>query len=296
MIAYSDSETKRTTTFGQRRTWGTVSGWADERDAFIRAFSGAYIFGIPLLFTMEMWWVGKHADVWKLLVFLLVALLANFGLAYAAGFKRKTGFLPHVDQAVDAMAVGIVGGAAVLLILNQIHPGLPLGAIIGKVTLQAIPLSIGASVSNQVFRGSRNGSDDGNGSTLSPWQGFFSDVGATAIGGVFIGASIAPTDEVPMIAAALDYWHLIAVIAFSLLVSYGIVFASGFDLQRAEGPFQHPFTQTMLAYVVSLAISFLSLYLFNQVMLDDPLLTIAEQVIVLGLPTTVGGAAGRLVV
>lgn len=294
-IAYSDCETIGTAASGQWRAWDIVTGWADERDAFIRAFAGAYIFGIPLLFTMEMWWIGKHADVWKLFVFLLLALLANFGLAYAAGFKRKTGFLAHIDQAVDAMAVGIVGGAVVLLILNQIHPGLPIGAVIGKVTLQAIPLSIGASVANQVFKGSRNGSDDDD-TSLSAWQGFFSDVGATAIGGIFIGASIAPTDEVPMIAAALDYGHLIALIAFSLLVSYGIVFASGFDSQRAEGPFQHPFTETMLAYVVSLAISFLTLYLFNQVMLDDPLLDIAEQVIVLGLPTTVGGAAGRLVV
>ena len=272
-----------------------MTGWANERDAFIRAFSGAYIFGIPLLFTMEMWWIGKHADTWKILALLIIALIANFGLAYAAGFKRDTTFVTHIDEAIDAMAVGIIGGALVLLILNRIAPGDPIGSVLGKITLQAVPLSIGASVANQVFSGRRNGDDDG-GDPLSPWQGFLSDIGATAIGGVFIGASIAPTEEIPMIAAGLDYWHLLALIVFSLLLSYGIVFASGFDSQRAEGPLQNPFAETMLAYVVSLGISFLSLYLFNQVMLDDPLLSIAEQVIVLGLPTTVGGAAGRLVV
>lgn len=274
-----------------------VSGWAEERDAFIRAFAGAFIFGVPLLFTMEMWWIGEHGDAWKLLAFLGVALLANFGLAYAAGFKRETTLGSHIDEAIDAMAVGIVGATVMLTILNQIRPGDPLGSIVGKIALQAVPLSIGASVANQVFSEDRSRQGNDNGEEPMPaWQGVVSDVGATAIGGVFIGASIAPTDEIPKIAAALDYWHLIALVAFSLLLSYGIVFASGFDGQRAEGPFQHPFTETMLAYIVSLVISFIALYLFNQIMLDAPLLTIVEQVIVLSVPTTIGGAAGRLVV
>jgi putative integral membrane protein (TIGR02587 family) len=276
-----------------------VTGWAEERDAFIRAFAGAFIFGVPLLFTMEMWWIGEHGDAWKLLAFVGVALLANFGLSFAAGFKRETTFISHIDEAVDAMAVGIVGAAVMLTILNQVRPGDPLGSIVGKIALQAVPLSIGASVANQVFSQDRNRQGDTNGDgdePMSTWQALFADVGATAIGGIFIGASIAPTDEIPMIAAALDYWHLIALVAFSLLLSYAIVFASGFDGRRAEGLFQHPFTETMLAYVVSLLISFIALYLFNQIMLDDPLLTIVERVIVLSVPTTIGGAAGRLVV
>lgn len=278
-----------------------MNGWAEERDAFIRAFAGAFIFGVPLLFTMEMWWIGEHGDAWKLLAFLGVALVANFGLSFAAGFRRETTFVMHIDEAVDAMAVGIVGAAVMLTIMNQVRPGDPLGSIVGKIALQAVPLSIGASVANQVFDEGRGRQGNGNGDhagvePLPRWQELFSDVGATAIGGVFVGASIAPTAEIPMISAALDYWHLIALVAFSLLLSYGIVFASGFDRNRAEGPFQHPFTETMLAYVVSLVISFIALYLFNQVMMDDPLLTIVEQVIVLAVPTTVGGAAGRLVI
>jgi putative integral membrane protein (TIGR02587 family) len=280
-----------------------VDSWKDELDAFLRAFAGAYIFGIPLLFTMEMWWIGKYATGWQLLTFIGVALIANLGLTYAAGFKHESTFATTIDETVDAVAVGIVGATVMLAVLNQIRPGDPLDVVLGKIVLQAVPLSIGASVANQVFgtrrnRKSRAGSGNGstNGDTLPPWQALFSDVGATVIGGIFIGASIAPTDEIPMIAAALDYWHLIAVVLFSLLLSYGIVFASGFDGQPDEGLFQHPFTETMLAYLVSLGVSFGALYLFGQITFDDPLLSIAEQVIALAVPTTVGGAAGRLVV
>lgn len=273
--------------------------WADELGDFVRAFAGAYIFGIPLLFTMEMWWIGEHIGPWKLLTFVGVALVANFGLTYAAGFKRESTFRTTIDETIDVVAVGIVGATVMLLILNQIGPDEPLESMLGKIVLQAVPLSIGASVANQVFgtraeRRSRQGEQ--NGQRLTPRQAFFSDVGATAAGGVFIGASIAPTEEIPMIAAALDYWHLLAVVAFSLLISYAIVFASGFDEPGQEGLFQHPFTETMLAYVVSLLVSFAALYLFGQIGFDDPLQSIAEQVIVLGVPTTVGGAAGRLVV
>ena len=74
------------------------SGWGRELDDLTRAFSGACIFGIPLLFTMEMWWIGKYADPWKLIAFLLVALVANFGFTYAAGFKRERGFRSTINN------------------------------------------------------------------------------------------------------------------------------------------------------------------------------------------------------
>lgn len=265
---------------------------------FIRAFSGAYIFGIPLLFTMEMWWIGQYADLWKLLVFLGLAFIANLGLTYAAGFKRRSTFGTTVNQAVDAVAVGIVAATIMLLLLNQIRLSEPLDSIVGKIVVQAVPLSIGASIANQIFstRGEKSRQGESHGEPMGPWHSFFSDVGATIIGGIFIGFSIAPTDEVPLIAAALDYRHLVAVIGFSLLASYMIVFASGFDQASPQGLFQRPFTETTLSYVVSLAVSFVALYLFDQIEMGDPLLSMLEETLVLGVPATVGGAAGRLVI
>lgn len=275
-----------------------MNAWARERDDFLRAFSGAYIFGIPLLFTMEMWWIGQYADLWKLLVFLGLAFIANLGLTYAAGFKRQSTFGTTVNQAVDAVAVGIMAAAIMLFLLNQIRPSEPLDSILGKIVVQAVPLSIGASVANQIFgkRGEKSRQGESHGEPMGPWHSFFSDVGATMIGGIFIGFSIAPTEEVPMLAAALDYPHLIGVVGFSLVVSYMIVFASGFDQASSQGLFQRPFTETALAYAISLLVSFLALYLFDQIEMGDPLLSMVEETLVLAVPATVGGAAGRLVI
>ena len=276
----------------------TANAWAQEARDFTRAFAGAYIFSIPLLFTMEMWWIGEYAEGTRLMVFLAIALIANFGLNYVAGFRADGTVFGALEQAVNSLAVGIVAAGALLLILDRIQPSDPLESIVGMVAIQAVPLSIGASVANQVFGqfGERSRGGDEPRHFLPAWKELLNDVGATAIGSIFIAFSIAPTDEVPMLAAGMNYAHVVALAGFSVLLSYGIVFASEFDRSRPSGPFQHPMSETILAYVVSLAIAALALYLFHQVDSSDPLYSIVKQVVVLGLPATVGGAAGRLVV
>lgn len=275
-----------------------MNAWKNELQDIVRAFAGAYIFGVPLLFTMEMWWIGEYINPVRLYVFLGAALVANLGLTYVAGFKRQSTFVTSIDEAVDAVAVGLIAGAVMLAILNQIGFGDSLHSVLGKIAVQAIPLSIGASVANQVFgtTGNKQRQGEGTAMRLSPVKALLSDIGATVIGGVFIGFSIAPTDEVPVLASALEYRHLMALIGFSLLISYVIVFAGGFQGESPPGLFQRPATETILAYIVSLLVAFGSLYLFGLVDFGDPPLSIIQQTIVLGVPTTVGGAAGRLVI
>ena len=75
-------------------------------------------------------------------------------------------------------------------------------------------------------------------------------------------------------------------------------FFSGFSARshKQPGPFQLPITETALAYSLSLLVSFGALLLFDHVDLSDPPAHIPTLVIVLGLPATVGGTDGRLVV
>lgn len=277
---------------------GSRAAWSNEIHAFTRAFSGAYIFGIPLLFTMEMWWIGEYADRWKLLAFVVLALGANFGLSWVSGFRRESTVAGAVEEAIEAVAVGVVAATAMLLVLNRISWDEPLDSAIGIILIQSVPLSIGASVANEVFGrpGDRRGNAHGAHRHLPAWQELLSDIGATIIGGFFIGFSIAPTEEIRMLASGLDLAHLLAIVGFTLLVSYAIVFASGFDRPTPGGPFQQPLSETALAYVVSLLVALVALYLFDQIDFGQPLQSVMQQAIVLGVPTTVGGAAGRLVV
>jgi putative integral membrane protein (TIGR02587 family) len=281
--------------------------WRDEFRDLLRAASGGFIFAVPLMYTMEMWEIGVTAELWKLLLFVGVAFAINLGLAHShkGGFKADTNWFATIEQAVDALAVGLLGGALVLLVLNQIGPGDSAEGMLGRVLVQAVPLSIGAAVAAAIFgpRGdrSREGDDeDGEDKDKGPtaWQAFLSDVGATCLGAIFLAFSIAPTDEVSVLAVDLSPRHQIAVIFLSLLLSYMIVFVSGFSSTSGKqpGPFQLPITETALAYTLSLLISLGALVLFDRVNFSDPPAHILTLVIVLGLPATVGGAAGRLVV
>lgn len=272
--------------------------WEEELTDFTRAFAGASVLGIPLAFTMEMWWIGQTISLSYLLILLTVGFVMNLGLAHVAGFRNQHSLIMSVNQSIDALAVGVVSSGILLISLNQLQFTDGLAQGVGMVLSLAVPLSLGASVAREIFSGrtSRQVDEDEDGDSLSMWQGVAADVGATAVGGVFIGLSIAVTDEVPMISAGLSRWNIFAIIGLSLLFSYIIVFASGFDEKSPPGPFQHPFTETMLAYVISLGVAFAMLLIFERLTLDDPLTEMMRQTVVLALPATIGGAGGRLVI
>lgn len=126
------------------------------------------------------------------------------------------------------------------------------------------------------------------------------DIGATLIGAMIIAFNIAPTDEIPMLAAAISPPWQLAIIAASLLISYGIVFVAGFTYQakrhQQRGFFQRPLSETVMAYLVSLVASAFMLFFFHKLSFDDPWSVWLGYTLVLGLPATVGGAAGRLAV
>ena len=275
--------------------------WREELRGLVRAFSGAFLFGIPLLYTLEMWWLGDLSGPGHLLITLGITLAANFGLVTAAGFKDGRSLFSRIEQTMDAVAVGAVGAAIVLLTLNQLSLDQAPLAMLGKVVVQTLPLSIGASLANIVFKGNegREGDDEEGSRMPSWWHALFNDVGATAIGAAFIASSVAPTEEVPMLAARMEYWHLLALIGLTLTTGYVIVFASGFDpaaKRDREHLFQHPATETTLSYLVSLAVAFGVLALMKQIGADQPPAFVLTQTLVLGFPAMVGGAAGRIAV
>ncbi|MGQ0602479.1 MAG: TIGR02587 family membrane protein [Anaerolineales bacterium] len=265
----------------------------------MRAFGSAFLFGVPLLYTQEMWQTGAHTALWKLLVYLALAFVINIMLVYFSGFKRQRTFRHSVMQAVDALAVGVAASATLLVILNRVAVGDSLASTLARIAMQTVPLSIGASLANALFseHQSRRGQEDVPVST-DPAYALLNDVGATIGGGLFIGFSIAPTDEVRLLAAHLSLWHALALLLFSLLLTYLIVFANAFSAEHKKTdqtlPFQHPLTETALAYCVSLLVAAVVLYLFNQYSLLDPFYSISAKVLVLGLPVAIGGAAGRV--
>jgi putative integral membrane protein (TIGR02587 family) len=102
-----------------------------------------------------------------------------------------------------------------------------------------------------------------------------------------------------MLAFQMTPFHEAALIILSLGITYMVVFEAGFSDEQKRlqqrGLFQDPFSETVIAYITSLLVAGVLLWLFHNVQVGDGLRSIFSQMIVLGLPASIGGAAGRLV-
>jgi putative integral membrane protein (TIGR02587 family) len=282
--------------------------WAREIDDLIRGASGGFLFGIPLLYTMEVWWIGSYATPFHMLVALATTFCVVLLLNQTAGFRR-TEDIRLRDAAMDtveALAIGILCTATVLFLLREITTTTPLNEVVGKIVFESVPFSLGVALTRQFLSA---GDDSGEDSQAQQRREIIhdrrlnatlADVGATLIGALIIAFNIAPTDEIPMLTAALSPPWVLALMAASLLISYGIVFEANFANQerreQQEGLFQRPLSETIMSYLVSLAAAMFMLWFFRQLTFDDPWQLWLNYTLVLGLPATVGGAAGRLAV
>jgi len=292
------------------------AGWRQEAGDLVRAAAGGFLFGVPLLYTMEVWWYGSWVDPRWMLGALGVSLVVVMVLTRTSGFRnvRDTTWRDAAFDGIVIVAIGVLCAAAILFCIRELTLATSLEESVGKVVFEAIPFAIGAALARQFLerreREEEDEDDDGeaDGGGLADALGgddpvigrTLADAGAAAVGALVLCLSIAPTDEIPLIASAMSPPWLLALMAASLLISYAIVFEADFSDQAGrrlhEGPFQRPFAETVGAYVISLSVAALALLFFQRIGPDQDWGTWLAWTVVLGLPATIGGAAGRLAV
>ena len=272
----------------------------------VRAISGGLLFGIPLLFTMEVWWLGSSTEPGPMVAVLASTFLLALLLNRTSGF-RSTKDVRLVDAAVDAVeavALGIVSVLAVLFALEEVTFDTPMREVLGKAIYEAMPFGIGVALAHHFLRRGRSADDEEGGTASAAADdqigATVADVGATAIGAVFVAFNIAPTDEVSMLAARMGPASLFSLVAISLVVSFCIVFVAGFSNEEQrhaqQGILQRPVTETFACYLIALLCSAAMLWFFQRLDPAAPWGATLRDVVVLGLPASVGGAAGRLAV
>jgi uncharacterized membrane protein len=120
---------------------------------------------------------------------------------------------------------------------------------------------------------------------------------ATFLGAILFAFNIAPTVETMEIAYSVNWWHIVAVALFSLLVSWLVVFetrADGLD-DTDRAILKGRLVSTLFSYVIALFASYLMLWLFGYL---DPSMPLGMQLpttVILGYAATLGGAAGRII-
>lgn len=280
--------------------------WSTQLGDIIRGASGGFLFGTPLLYTMEVWWIGSQISPPIMLAILFVTFIVVFLLNRTAGFRKTKSkqLLDNVIDSVEAMTIGIVCACLLLILLREIQVGTSLNEALGKIILESVPFALGAALADGFLSGDRwsfsDSEDDSKKAESDSLNATLSDIGATLLGATIIAFNIAPTDEVPLLNAAASPPILLAIIAASLLISYIIVFEAGFTTQQKrqqqQGIFQRPISETVASYLVSLIAAACMLFFFNRLTFEDPWTLWLSYTIILGLPASIGGAAGRIAI
>ncbi|WCR18703.1 TIGR02587 family membrane protein [Paracoccus alcaliphilus] len=259
---------------------------------FGRAAGGALIFSLPMLMTMELWSLGFYLDRLRLLLLVVVTLPLLVLLSRHIGFERTRGWRSDVFDSLIALGVAAVISAVVLFLLGVIDAETSLDAVLGKISIQMIPASIGALLAkSQLGAGS---GDDPEEQDESWWGELF----LMAVGALFLGLNTAPTEEVMVISYQMTHWHALALVVLSLLLMHGFVFSVGFaggsEVSSEERWWSAFIRMTLPGFIIALTVSFCLLWLFARtdgLSFDSALMA----TIVLAFPCAIGAAAARLI-
>jgi putative integral membrane protein (TIGR02587 family) len=257
---------------------------------YVRAAGGGLIIGLPLLFTMEVWFHGFVLPWWKILILLGVAFAIVLGYNAVAGFRRDRTVADLLIDSTIAFGMGIVIAFAALILLGRIDGTTSLRDAAGKVGLEAIPIAFGASLAATQLGGGDTGGSSGTGP--------FARLLVAAGGALLFAINVAPTEEPLMLGIEASPLLLLAVIGVSLLITFALVFYADFGGRRrapGESLLEHPWSETITAYAISLFVSLLLLWSFGRTD-GSSVQAIAGMTVMLAVVASVGAAVARLIV
>lgn len=256
-----------------------------------RAVGGAVIFGLPLMMTMEMWWLGYYIDPLRLLSLLLLSFPLLVGVSSVIGFTDSRELIDNIIDVFVAYAFGFLVSGVALYFFNTLHLDDSPGINFNTVMLQAIPASLGALLGrSELGSGEHDRMEE---------KGWGDEIVVLAVGALFLALNVAPTEEIPMISYQMSSWHLLGLFITTLLVMYVFVVAGSYSEGRrgegAPGSVSGYVYYTSVAFLVAASISLFMLWVFGR---TDGLSfsSVIFNTIVLSFPAGIGAAAARLII
>ncbi len=269
----------------------------------VRAAGGGLLIGLPLLYTLEMWAHSFLLPSWKIVLLIGVAFIVVVGYSAVSGFRRERTWAELLIDSVQTMGIAAVVATLALLLLGRIGLETGLRDAIGKIALEMIPVAFGVSLAGAQLASPDDDPEDAEDQGSDVADG----AGVGAFGRLFIAAgaallfalNIAPTEEPVLLGIEAEWWLLFLTIPASLLITLGLVFYADFrggrEFKVGDSPLDHPLTETLAAYAVSLLVALLLMWAFGRTD-GASVSTIVGQTLMLALVASFGAAAGRLLV
>jgi putative integral membrane protein (TIGR02587 family) len=263
-----------------------------------RAVGGAIIFALPLLMTLEMWELGSRITPARMAALLLATLPMLVFLSAYSGFESTVRIFHDILDAFVAIALAAVAAAITLSAVAVLTTDSSFTDWVGKIALQVVPGSIGALLAQSQF-GARRGDDEEPSRGKTPRGGnvrHAAELGIMAVGALFLGLNVAPTEEIQIIASRASDVHMAMLVLFSVVLIHAFVFALEFRGHHAgaASAWSALVRFSLPGYAIALALSAFLLWIFGR--FDGQSVDQALQLsVTLAFPSAVGAAAARLI-
>lgn len=260
-----------------------------------RAYAGALIFALPMLMTMELWWIGFYVDPLRLALLTAATIPILAGLSSFVGFESTSDWRDDLKDACIAYGTGWTAAALILLVFGVVTAATPAETLFGQIAIQAVPAGIGAMLARSQLGSRSERREEERKKEQATYGG---ELFLMAVGAIFLALNVAPTEEIVLIAFKMTLWHTLALIALSLVIMHGFVFAVEFQGSHSLPPgtaFWNAFVRfTVAGYALALLMSACILWTFGRAegMALEPFL---KTIVVLGFPAAIGAAAARLI-
>ncbi|HEU0298838.1 MAG TPA: TIGR02587 family membrane protein, partial [Longimicrobium sp.] len=229
-------------------------------------------------------------------LFMLVMIPILVILDHYSGFQHTTSWSEDMEDGMIAFGVGLVTSFIILLLFGVVDFSQPLREVVGKVAIQSVPASLGAVLASSLL--AIPGAGDGPVDERKEEAGYWAEVFFMAAGALFLAFNVAPTEEMILISFVMTPWHGLALVAASLAMVHGFVYASGFrgTPGAPEGtPARSLFLRfSVVGYAVALLVSAYVLWTFGRYE-GGTFTSYLMMAVVLGLPASLGAAAARLI-
>jgi putative integral membrane protein (TIGR02587 family) len=244
---------------------------------------------------MEVWWASFIASPSRLAALVAFTFLLLLGYNRFAGLRHDASWLEVAIDSVEELGLGILTAAGILFLIGRIGGSMPREEIVAKIAVEAVVVAIGFSVGSAQLGSS--GEDTGKGSgpeqkNPTLWQ----QIVMGMCGAILLGANVAPTEEIVMIAVETSPLRLagVALLSFALCGSVlHFMDFKGADRRAAASHHVDVIAGTAITFAVGIVTAAVLLWFFGRFAGMDPGV-IARQVVVLALPAALGAAAGRL--
>lgn len=270
---------------------GSTRPIPDTLKQYGRAVAGGMLFAVAALYTMEIWWQGYTTPPHVVLTAFCGMLLVLAAYAHYDGFEDSNSLLDNAFEAMESVALGFVIAAVILLLVGQLPLGASAYELVARVTMTGIHASIGVAVGTAQL-----GETDDADTDTDEKSGIVHDVALSVLGAILIGSSVAPTEEIVLIAVEARTWQVLGVAVVSFAITLGIVSYVGFrgSSRRERSTFAGGALGGACAtYALALLVGAALLWTggrFEGLGLAEAV----DAVVILGLPCALGASAGRM--